>query len=189
VEVRTGVWIGEGWNIVKADLVNFAIMTLIFGLVSGVVPVILQGAMMAGMHIVFMKKMVGARTELGDLFKGFNYFVPTLVAAILISVFVSIGMILCIVPGLVALAATSFTYLFIVDRRMDFWPAIQASHELVKKNYVGFTVFILALACINIVGALACLIGLLITIPIQLAAVTVAYRELVGFATDPNAIQ
>jgi uncharacterized membrane protein len=187
--VRTGAWISEGWRIVSGDLVNFAIMTLIFGVVSGVVPVILQGAMMAGMHIVCMKKIVGARTEIGDLFKGFNYFVPTLVAAVLISVFAGIGMILCIVPGLVVLAATSFTYLLIVDRRMDFWPAMQASHEIVKKNYVGFTLFILALACINILGMLACLIGLLVTIPLQMAAITVAYREIVGFATDPATIQ
>ena len=36
-----------------------------------------------------------------------------------------------------------FTYLFIVDKRMDFWPAMQASHASRKKDYFGFTMFLL----------------------------------------------
>ena len=189
IEVRTGAWISEGWNIVKSDLMNFALMALLLAVVSNVVPIILQGAMVAGMHIVIMKKMVGARTEIGDLFKGFNFFVPTLVASVLISVFVFCGMILCIIPGLVAAAALSFSYLFIVDRKMDFWPAMQASHAVVKKNYVGFTLFIFVAGLIAGLGLLACIVGIFITMPIYFAAITVAYRETVGFASDPAAIQ
>jgi uncharacterized membrane protein len=186
VNVKIGEWIGEGWRIVSADLVNFAIMALLFVVVSGAVPVILQGAMVCGMHVVVMKKMLGHKTEFGDLFKGFNWFVPSLVAALVISIFAFIGFVLCIVPGLVVMAMFQFTYLFILDRKMEFWPAMQASHEIVKKNYVSFTLFILALACIQIVGVLACFVGILITLPIQYAAITAAYRETVGFASDPN---
>ena len=189
IEVRTGAWIGEGWNIVKSDLMNFALMALLVAVVSNVVPIVLQGAMVAGMHMVIMKKMAGARTEFGDLFKGFNYFVPTLVASVLISLFVFLGMILCIIPGLVAAAAFSFSYLFIVDRKMDFWPAMQASHAVVKKNYVGFTIFIFVLGLVVSLGLLACIVGIFVTMPIYFAAITVAYKETVGFASDPATIQ
>jgi uncharacterized membrane protein len=74
-----------------------------------------------------------------------------------------------------------FTYLFIIDRKMEFWPAMQASHEIVKTNYMGFTLFLLAMVGLNIVGFLCCLVGLFVTIPLQYAAVTIAYRDIVGF--------
>ena len=38
-------------------------------------------------------------------------------------------------------------------------------------------------ALVNLLGALCCIIGLLISIPVTLAAITIAYQELVGF--DP----
>jgi len=74
-----------------------------------------------------------------------------------------------------------FTYLFIIDKRMDFWPAMQASHAIVKQDYFGFTMFLLAAAGINILGALCCIVGLFVTIPLTFAAITVAYQEIVGF--------
>ena len=172
---------------VKADMGNFAIMTLVYSVVNGMVPLILQGPLQAGMHIFCIKKIANRPTEFGDLFKGFNYFVPTLVAALVIGVFVFFGTLLCIIPGLVLAAMYHFTYLFIVDKRMDFWPAMQASHNIVKNDYFGFTVFLLAMIGINIIGALCCIVGLLVTVPIMFAAVTIAYHEIVGF--DPRTIQ
>jgi len=34
---------------------------------------------------------------------------------------------------------------------------------------------------VNVFGALCCLVGLLVTIPATFAAITVAYKEIVGF--------
>jgi uncharacterized membrane protein len=74
-----------------------------------------------------------------------------------------------------------FTYLFIVDKRMDFWPAMQASHDVVKNDYFGFTMFLLLAVLINILGFLCCIVGLLVTVPATIAAITIAYKEIVGF--------
>ena len=128
-----------------------------------------------------MKKLLGRRPEFADLFKGFNFFVPALVATMVIAVFTFAGTLLCIIPGLVVAAMYKFTYLFIVDKRMDFWPAMQASHSIVKQDYFGFTMFLLALAGINILGAICCIVGIFVSIPVTFAAITVAYREIVGF--------
>jgi len=143
--------------------------------------VILQGPMIAGLHIFTMKKLMGRPCEFADLFKGFNYFVPTLVASIVIGLFVFCGTLLCIIPGLVVAAMYKFTYLFIVDKRMDFWPAMQASHAIVKRDYVGFTLFLLLLALVDILGLLCCVVGIFVSIPVTFAAITVAYKEIVGF--------
>ena len=183
VTLQTGRWIGIGWEMVKADLVTFALLAIVFSLLSGMVPVIIQGALMAGFHIFCIKKMFNRQAEFADLFKGFNYFVPTLVASLLISLFVFLGTLACLIPGLVVAAMYKFTYLFILDKRMDFWPAMQASHAVVKNDYLGFSLFLVVLFLINLLGLLCCIVGVFVTVPLSIAAITAAYRDVVGFET------
>jgi len=179
VHASAGRWIGEGWALVKADLGGYIVISLLFALLSGV-PLI-QSPLIAGFHIFTMKKLMGRNAEFGDLFKGFNFFVPTLVASLLIGIFTFAGTLLCIIPGLVVAAMYKFTYLFIVDKRMDFWPAMQASHAVVKNDYFGFTMFLILAFLVNVLGVLCCIVGVLVTIPLTFAAITVAYKEIVGF--------
>jgi uncharacterized membrane protein len=181
VHSATGRWIGAGWDMVKNDLGTFFLMALVLSVISSAVPLILQGPLIAGFHIFCMKKLVGRPAEFADLFKGFNFFIPTLVASLVISCFTFLGVLACVIPGLVVAAMYKFTYLFIVDKRMDFWPAMQASHAIVKQDYFGFTMFLLAMIGINLLGAICCVIGVFISIPVSLAAITVAYQEIVGF--------
>lgn len=186
VEVHASRWISEAWTLVTADLGNYVLLALVFSILSSAVPVILQGPMIAGLHIFTMKKLMGRRAEFADLFLGFNYFVPTLVASIVIGLFVFAGTLLCVIPGLVVAAMYKFTYLFIVDKRMDFWPAMQASHEIVKRDYVGFTLFLLLLVLVDVLGVLCCVVGIFVALPVTFAAITIAYKEIVGF--DPRTV-
>ena len=179
IKAEPGRWIGMGWDIVKADLGNYVLIALIFFVLNGV-PLI-QGALIAGFHIFTMKRLMGRKAEFGDLFKGFNFFVPTLVASLLIAIFTFAGTLLCIIPGLVVAAMYKFTYLFIIDKRMDFWPAMQASHAVVKNDYFGFTMFLILAFLVNLLGLICCVVGLLVTVPLTFAAITVAYKEIVGF--------
>jgi hypothetical protein len=185
IQAAPGRWLGLGWELVKADIGNYILIAIVFSLLGGV-PLI-QGALIAGMHIFTMKKLLGRQAEFADLFKGFNYFVPTLVASLLIGIFVFGGTLLCFIPGLVIAAMYKFTYLFIVDKRMDFWPAMQASHAIVKNDYFGFTMFLLLMALVDLLGVLCCVVGIFIALPVTFAAITVAYQELVGF--DPRTLE
>jgi uncharacterized membrane protein len=181
VKAQTGRWISAGWHMVTADLGNYMLISLIFVLVNSVASIVTQGPLQAGFHLYCTKKLFNKRAEIGDLFKGFDYFLPAFVAALLIGVFCFAGTLLCIIPGLVVASMYKFTYLFILDKRMDFWPAMQASHDVVKNDYFGFTIFLLAMAGVNILGALCCIVGLFVTVPMSIAAITVAYQETVGF--------
>jgi uncharacterized membrane protein len=182
IKATPGKWIGQGWSMVQADLGNIVLIALVFLLLSGV-PFI-QGALIAGFHFYFLKRILGRPAEFADLFKGFNFFIPTLVASLIIGLFVFGGTLLCVIPGLVVAAMYKFTYLFIVDKRMDFWPAMQASHAVAKNDYFGFTMFLLLTALVNLLGFICCIVGLLVSIPVTFAAITIAYHELVGI--DPQ---
>lgn len=186
IRSQTGRWIGEGWEMVKDDLGVYVALALITLLLGAMVPFIIQGPLTAGFFIFCMKKTLNRHAEFADLFTGFNFFVPALVASLVIALFVSIGTLFCIIPGIVIAASCKFTYLFIVDKRMDFWPAMQASHAVVKNDYFGFTMFLVAMTLLNVLGVVCCLVGVLVTIPISVAAITVAYRDIVGF--DPRTV-
>ena len=186
IRSQTGRWIGEGWEMVKDDLGVYVALALVTLLLGAMVPFIIQGPLTAGFFIFCMKKTLNRHAEFADLFTGFNFFVPALVASLAIALFVSIGTLFCIIPGIVIAASCKFTYLFIVDKRMDFWPAMQASHAVVKNDYFGFTMFLVAMTLLNVLGVVCCLVGVLVTIPISVAAITVAYRDIVGF--DPRTV-
>ena len=164
-----------------ADIGIYMLLALVLTALCAMVPIIIQGPLIAGFHIFCIKKMLGRRAEFADLFTGFNFFIPTLVASLLIALFVSIGTLFCLIPGLVVAAMFKFTYLFIVDKRMDFWPAMQASHAVVKNDYFGFTMFMLLMILVDLLGVLCFIIGILVAVPVTIAAITVAYREIVGF--------
>ena len=186
VTAQTGRWISAGWDLIKSDWMPFVLMALVFLVVTNCVPIVLQGTMMAGFHIACIRKMMSGRAEVGDLFKAFSYFGATLLAFLVITVFTFLGLLLCFIPGLVVAAMYLFTYLFIVDKKMEFWPAMQASHALVRKDYFGFSLFLLTLLLINLVGTLACFVGVLVTLPLSYGAITAAYRDLVGFENKEN---
>ncbi len=181
VKSRGGHWIGQGWEIVKSNLGLFMGMSLLYLVLSSCIPLVLHGPLLAGLHIACMRKIVRGKMEIGDMFKGFQFFVPTLLAALVMSAFIFVGSLFCIIPGLVVAAMYQFTYLFIVDKKMDFWQAMQASHAVVKNDYVGFTLFLVGAMLLNFLGFLCLIIGLLVTFPIVYAAITVAYKEVVGF--------
>jgi len=184
VRVTAGHWLGEGWNLVMADLGSYVLITLVFFLLNSV-PFI-QGALIAGFHIFTLKKLMGRRAEFGDFFKGFNFFLHTLVASLLIGLFTFLGLLALLIGALVVVTMYKFTFLFIVDKRMDFWQAMQASHAVVKQDYLGFIGFVILAFLVNILGFLCLLVGLFVTIPMTIAAVTVAYKETVGF--DPRTV-
>src|SRR5260370_37641456 len=68
---RPGVWIGAGWDLGKADIGNYVLIALVFVALNSLVPGILQGPLMAGLHIYCIKRLLGRPTEFADVSKGF----------------------------------------------------------------------------------------------------------------------
>jgi len=77
----------EGWELIKDEYWLFLGITFVGMLVGGIIPLGLGiGAMFCGIYYVLLQKMNGRRVEFGDLFKGFNYFVPGLVTSLIVIV-------------------------------------------------------------------------------------------------------
>lgn len=192
--VKIGEWISGGWELVKSDLWNFIILTLIFGVISFIAgytyigSLIISGPLVCSYYYIIFNKMRGGKVNIGDLTKGFNFFVPALLACIIITIFTVIGLIFCIVPGLIIGAMYQFTFPLIVDKKLGFWEAMEESRKIIWPHIFQFTIFIIVLGLINILGVLLCCIGILITLPIYFCSLACAYRDMVGLTEQamPN---
>jgi len=103
-EFRSGVvrpveCLKEGYALIKDRYWLFLGITVVGLLIGGAVPVILIGPMMCGIHICLLQRMRGGNVEFGDLFKGFDYFGPSLIASLIQFV----PMIILIVPVYIVL--------------------------------------------------------------------------------------
>ncbi len=177
--VRTGEWLSEAWEVFKQDPWMHVLLTLIVGVGGSVTGGILYGPLMCGYYYIVLKKLRNPSysLELNDLGKGFDVFLHALVACLLIGVFVNVGGAACLVGSVVVAAFLIFAYPLIMDKKMDFWPAIENSFNKTKDNWLGFSLFMLALLGINLLGALLCLVGILVTGPLTVIATAIAYRD------------
>ena len=185
-QINIGTWISKAWDMVTADLANFLILGLIFAVIVGVASTtaigqfLVIGPLSVGFYLIIFNRMRGQEINIGDIAKGFNFFVPAVLANILISAFVAVGLALCIIPGLLIAALYLFTYAFILEKNLDFWEAMEASRKVIKDHLFEMTIFVLLLALINFVGILLCAVGVVFTIPLTAAATAIAYDDLVG---------
>ena len=70
-----------------------------------------------------------------------------------------------------------FGLYLIVDKNMNFIPASRQSIRTVKQNFWPFFGFAVVAGIIGSVGMLAFGIGIVLTLPIQICILSVAYRE------------
>src|SRR5829696_467867 len=76
--------IKAGWELVKDQYWLFVGMSVVVMLIGSAVPAgILLGPMMCGLYLTFFKRRRGEPIEFGTLFKGFDYFGPSLIATLL----------------------------------------------------------------------------------------------------------
>lgn len=93
-----------GWELIKNQYWLFVGMTLVGLLIGSALPIILLGPMMAGLYLSFFKSRRGEPIEFGTLFKGFDYFGPSLIATLLHTV----PIILIVIPAYILFYVSIF---------------------------------------------------------------------------------
>jgi uncharacterized membrane protein len=125
------------------------------------------------------------------VFKGFEYFlnsflfvmiwgIALFVVSIVVGLVPCIGQLAALFVIFVAHALLMFGLFLIVENRTEFWPASVESFNKVKPNFWPFLGFAVVSNLIGSIGAVACGIGVIFTLPIQACILTVAYRDVFG---------
>jgi uncharacterized membrane protein len=142
---------------------------------------VIGGPLAYGLASYFLNLSREEPKEFKNLFEGFDRFVDTFVANLLIGLIVGIGVVLLIVPGIIAAIALSQTFRIMRDdpniKGVD---AMQKSHEMMKGHRMDY--FILGLSFIG--WALLCILtaglGFFVLAPYMNTAMTLFYNDLAG---------
>lgn len=178
-----------------------------------VVPVFLKGPMLGGLYWFYLKLMRGWQAGIGDVFSGFGDSFKQLLCNGLVTSVISY---ICLAPGfgmmpqvqqeldmekalrallflsigLLPLAYLSFIWVFslqlTIDKRIQFWPAMEISRRVVNHHAWRMALLLCAAGLIAASGAVLFGIGVLITLPVYIGAVMFAYEDIFGEHDQPT---
>jgi uncharacterized membrane protein len=183
VQFDIGQMITTSWEIFKNNLgplLGGAVVVLALisaGSMVYIGGIILSGPLVAGFYKVCLAGVRGEPLDFGDVFWGFKKFLPTFLAYLVTTIFAGIGMIFCIIPGILVAILYFPTYLFIIDQGLDFWDAMEASRKMVMNNFGQWLLLGVVTILLSIAGMLACCVGSFVAMPIVFLMITMAYEQ------------
>ncbi len=120
------------------------------------------------------------------LFSQYKLFFVYFLASVLYFIIVFLGIILLIIPGVYLAIRFIFFEYFIIDKKMGIVESLKESWKITQGKFWGVFAFSAALIALNILGALALLVGLLVTIPISIVAWAFVYRRISGIEGEEH---
>jgi uncharacterized membrane protein len=100
--------------------------------------------------------------------------------SILLAIVIGIGLALLIVPGVILFLMFMFSTIIVIERGLGPIDAMSESRRLTRGHKWQLFSFTLLLFLINVLGLLALIVGILVSIPVSALAFVHAYRALGG---------
>ncbi|MBI3986290.1 MAG: hypothetical protein HY343_05195 [Lentisphaerae bacterium] len=183
VTVEYRDWLERAFPIYKDNIVTLIVAMLLACLLFGL-------PLAGGVILMTLDFLDGKKPppEIGDVFKGLRWFVQLLLLSLVVGAIVMgvWGALLFVTPWAaflitpVALAVGTllmFAPFLIVDRRMNFRAAAMTSIKLVAPCFLPLLgLYVLAMV-LGSVGLVACYVGVIVTAPMTVCLLAVAYRE------------
>ena len=199
VEIDISSAISRGWALVMANLPVLAgatVLTWAIGVGLGFLPIIGWAVCCCwarcctrAFWYMFIRRIRGEPVELGDMFAGFNVaLLPLILAGLLVSALTAVGFVLCILPGIYLAVGYIFVLPLVIDKKLDFWPAMEVSRQVVHKQWWLMFLFAIVMLLIVCLGALACGLGLIIAMPVVYVAAMYVYEDLFGQRDAASAV-
>lgn len=165
--------IGDGRN--TGSLVVGLGLSFLGGLVSLVVGVFIQAVYIRG----GLDLVDGHELDAGRLLRT-DDLVPLLVTSLLVGLGITVGLILCVLPGIVFAFLSAFSLHYVVDEGLAPVDAIRASIDLVRADLGNALLLWFVTLVVAIAGVLLCGVGVFVSAPVAFLATVHGYRQLRG---------
>lgn len=150
---------------------------------------LLQSFLTLGFIRMLLSIVDKKETKLEELFHGansFNHFLYFVVTMILYSALVSLGTILFIIPGIILSVGFIFVQYLAAEEREGIFESFKRSWKMTKGNRWKIFWLMIVSALFNVLGLLALVVGLLVTVPITYLVYTHLYRTLLSPVNTPQ---
>ncbi len=139
-----------------------------------------------GMYQFALKVVRGQAAELGDLFGGGRYFWRALLCSLVFGLAFTVGLLLCIVPGVIVfLMYWPFIYV-LVDRDSPGLQSLSQSAEITAGNKLALFGLMFVCFVIHLMGCLALGVGMFISGPYVMLVLALAYDRISGIRRTHN---
>jgi len=146
VRLEIGECMSRGWRSLMENAGLFfgaagllVVMRLALGLipfVGGIANWILYGALYGGFYLIYLKRLRGQPTGLGELFAGFSRnFSQLMLVGIVSQLVIGVGLACCAIPGIYLAVAWRFSVPLAMDKGLEFWPAMEASRLVINRYW------------------------------------------------------
>src|SRR5580704_7509864 len=170
--IDIGRAVSRGWALVRDNLgvlIGATALGWIITLGAAWVPVLgwaVGIVLVGGLDYVFIRRIRGDAVQVGDVFAGFNLaFIQLTLAGLVKALLTSLGFVLCILPGIYLGVGYVFALPLVIDKQMEFWPAMEVSRRVVHRHWWSVFALVIVSGLIACAGFLVCLVGALITVP------------------------
>jgi uncharacterized membrane protein len=184
-QTDVGEYVRRGWKIFENNIggfIAYAILYLIISVMAAFIPfapILISGPLLAGFYLVSYRISRGEVYEFGEFFRGFDFFVQLLLYSLISGIFIALGILALVIPGIYLAVSYSFAPMFIVFGKMEFWDAMEYSRKLITKNWWSIFGLILLIVLINLAGVLLLFVGVLFTIPLSYCILYAAFEDIV----------
>ncbi|GEP33776.1 hypothetical protein NSZ01_15440 [Nocardioides szechwanensis] len=162
---------------------GFFLGLILYGLIIALIMIAAQ-VIGAGLIRASLDITEGKPFLTSTVFK-FDKMGSVIVTSLIIAAATFVGTILCYLPGLIVGFFTSYSLYFVMDKGLAPVDAIKASVNLVKDNIGTALIWYIVGGLVAGAGAIACGVGLLVTIPIFLIGTAFTYKHLTGQPVAP----
>ena len=159
-------------------LISLNLLTLQIQPIGSVINVIVMPILISGFFYAAHQIDKGEKLTINDFFRGFNSWMNILIASILSGVLVALGLFLLVIPGIYLAVAYTFAIPFIVYADFEYWEAMEASRQLITKNFWNIMGLILVLLMINFLGLMLFGIGIFFTLPLTYLSIHTAFHNI-----------
>ena len=167
-----------------SDDINTFFAFYIF-IVSMVYAVLFQWPVEMGIAYAFLKAVRHEKPQVADMFAVFKNYLNAVLAGLLVTFIIIIGLFLLIIPGIIFACKLAFVPYLIVEEKLDAIAAIQKSWYMTRGH--AFTIFLIGFLAIFI--ALAGLVALIVGIFIAIIWIRLAMAALYHSVTRLENIQ
>ena len=184
---------GRAWDLVFSrdfwEIIGVFMLTWLTLVASSMcyASIVVGGPITGGVDLYFLKKIRGEEATLNTAFSGFSIAFSQLFLVYLLTALISgLGFLLCIIPGIYLAVAYLFAKTLVIDKRLEFWDAMECSRKVVTRNWFPIFGLLIVGGLFMMAGVLALLVGLFITMPIFYAALMFAYEDIFNPKPGPS---
>ncbi len=171
------LWLKHFWQIVLASLLFFAVSMAFAFVPFG--SLIFGGVLSAGLFHYALRLLHDGDALISDLFAGFSEALgPLILAGIVVSLLTMVGIICLILPGIYLAIAWTLTYPLVLEKKLPFWTAMEVSRRVISRNWWRMLLLMIVAVLLSMLGVVALVIGVFLTMPIGICVLACAYDSL-----------